>query len=184
MQNSTTHVQFLLLRQIVIASCGDDNRRGFLGQAHRGTLRRRGDCSFRRSRPASRRSSIRCDRRARADSSCDWPRSTYCRTDGTPQKVLGDRRPHRRLEPLSLARRSGRCFCVARARKSTALQVVCPHAGCSINFEGVWQPAASSSAPAMRRASIWPASGPTPLRPVPATWTRWKWRSATRTRCG
>ena len=32
--------------------------------------------------------------------------------------------------------RSERCFSVASGGEVTALQVVCPHAGCSINFEG------------------------------------------------
>ena len=84
---------------------------------------------------ASRRSLIRSGRRARAANSCGWPRSTSCRPTARRGRcpVIADRTDAWNRFP---AEPIGAVFLRRVGRKVEALQVLCPHANCSINFEG------------------------------------------------
>ncbi len=100
--------------------------------------------------------------------------------DGTPLKVpvIADRTDAWSRFP---AEPIGAVFLRRSGGSVEALQVICPHAGCSINYDAA---VTNSSVPATRPVSTWQANGPTRPRPAPAIWTRWKSRSATRTRSG
>ena len=100
--------------------------------------------------------------------------------DGTPQKVpvIADRTDAWNRFP---AEPIGAVFLRRMKDEVVALQVICPHAGCSIDFDRRGQvllPLPHRQFRSRRQADRRKS------RPAPATWTRWKWKFATRTRCG
>ena len=104
--------------------------------------------------------------------------------DGTPRKVavIADRTDawNRFVnEPIGnvFLRRAG------QTGEVVALQVVCPHAGCSINYQAT-DAGGKFFCPCHAASFDLTGSGPTRPRPARATWIRSRWRFANKTRCG
>lgn len=102
--------------------------------------------------------------------------------NGTPQKVLviADRTDAWNRYPREPI---GAVFLRRVGRQVTALQVVCPHAGCSINFE----PSAGGGkffCPC--HLASFDLAGTAPIRPRPALaiWIRSMWKSGTTAKSG